>query len=455
MSLRTRVSLAVAALTGLALLMGGAFARENAQSELITGIDAFLIERSANFSGPGAPTVNEHMALVGSIPDDERPLFAQSDAHTVLVAPDGTRLAAPGTPELPLLDTTKPDGSSSAEPVFARVSVSGTEYRMIATPIPGGGYALIGRDLTEADAVVAGLTNRLAVAGGVGLCLVTFAAWLIVRRSLAPVEQVASAAEQIAASMDLGDPITISRNDEVGRLATSFNTMTAALADSRNRQRELVQNAGHELRTPLASLKTGLEVLGHFEELSPERRERLLANADRELDSLATLVNELVELAHNPTETHEPTHTRLADIAGAVATTASDRFGRSITVASTRPFEVPCVGSLVERAVANLVDNAVKFSPAGGPIEITVTHNTIEVVDSGDGIEERDLPRIFDRFYRSDQARGLPGSGLGLSIVADVARQHGGHVWASNRPEGGARIGFSIGRDQPAAAAFT
>ena len=442
MNLKLRLALSVTIVATVALAGTGWLAVQNTQAELIDGIDEFLDVRAADFSRPDAPTFEEHRLLVPTEPPADLPLFAEADTVSVVIGPDGTRLSPPGTPELPtvLVD-------SDEAPQFRTVTVGGTEYRMIIVAIPEGGSAQVARDLTEANDVVRGLTTRLALGGTVGLAAIAAAVWLLVTRSLTPMERVTSAAERIADSMNLDEQIEVARSDEVGRLASSFNTMTAALAVSREQQQRFVDDAAHELRTPLAGLKTRLETLEQLDRLPPERRTRLIGNARRDLDSLTDLVDELVRLARNPEELPAATDVDLESIVRTLAESATARHDRPIEVTATAARPIRCVEPLVARAVNNLIDNAIKFSPPGQPIEILVGDRTVEVLDRGSGIDPEHLSQVFERFHRAPEARSLPGSGLGLAIVASVAQHHGGEAWAKNRPGGGSRVGFSLGQD--------
>ncbi|MFF5187701.1 ATP-binding protein [Streptomyces sp. NPDC000345] len=232
--------------------------------------------------------------------------------------------------------------------------------------------------------------------------------------------------------------------DEVGRLSASFGRMLGRIAAAREAQERLVHDAAHELRTPLTSLRANATVLRRAGELTPDARERLIDDVESETRELGDLVDQLVELAlariHE--EAEEPVE--LAEVAR--------RAGRRVYRRTGRLVHVDADGSVVrgrpqalERAVGNLLENAAKFDPAGGdPLEIRVRRGAVTVSDRGPGIGAKDLPRVFDRFYRAESARGLPGSGLGLAIVRDVAEAHGGTVRAGARPGGGTSIGFSV-----------
>ena len=229
----------------------------------------------------------------------------------------------------------------------------------------------------------------------------------------------------MAATGDLTERVAVSGDDELGRLATRFNAMLAALEESVGRQRRLVADASHELRTPLTSTRTNIDLLR--EGLLPEEEaRRALDDAATELAALTTLVSDLVELARGEERKLRVEDVHLDDLVGSAVERARSRAPEATFVTSLSPTIVRADPVLLERAVLNLLDNAVKYSPAGAPIEVTVREGEVVVADHGPGVAEEDVARIFDRFYRSAAARSKPGAGLGLAIVREAARAHGG-----------------------------
>jgi two-component system sensor histidine kinase MprB len=264
-----------------------------------------------------------------------------------------------------------------------------------------------------------------------------------------------SAAEDVARTRLLGIEVPVTGYDEVGRLGRSFDRMLGRLAQSEEDQRRLVQDAGHELRTPLTSLRTNISLLRRIDELPPATREELVADLTQEARELTDLVNELVDLAAGQSDTEPPQRVDLADIAEDVAGLARRRTGRDIVVRASGDTSTDGRPALLQRAMSNLVENAAKFDRDGkAPIEIAVSGPArpgtvrVEVLDRGPGIAAGDLIRIFDRFYRAPDARSLPGSGLGLSIVREVAMTHGGAPFAFRRDGGGSVIGFTVGAER-------
>jgi two-component system sensor histidine kinase MprB len=271
----------------------------------------------------------------------------------------------------------------------------------------------------------------IGLAGGLGL--------VVSRAALAPVRRLTEAAENVTQTGDLSERIEVDGEDELSRLASRFNTMLAALEASARAQRQLVADASHELRTPLTSLRTNIEVLAGKRRLPVAEREPLMRDVVEQLDEMTTLIAELMELSHGDREPSEAKDVRLDVLAAdAVERTRRNRPGVEFKT-DLQESLVHGVPENLERAIGNLLDNAAKWSPPGGEVEVVVKDGEITVRDRGPGIDDADRPYVFDRFYRSTSARGMPGSGLGLAIVRQVAEAHGGTVTAE-RPEGGGTL---------------
>ena len=358
------------------------------------------------------------------------------------LAPDGTVTVLLGS-ALPVdaTDRALAAGGRSGQTRYRTESIGRSTYRVL-TQSTGSGAVMAARSLDVTDHVLADLAVEIAASGLAVLAVAAAAGWLIARRITRRLLQLTEAAERISATGRLDTPMGTPGRDEVGRLGTALDTMLAELARSREDQQRLVQNAGHELRTPLTSLRTNLTVLRRSAELSPEGRGRLLDDLDGETRELSTLVNELVELASDRRATEQPGPVDLADLAERTAERFRRRTGREITVEATDAV-VDARRQALERAVSNLIDNALKFD-ARGPVTVRVAPGRIEVLDRGPGIDPDDAPHVVERFYRATAARSLPGSGLGLSIVREVAELHGGTVVVAARPGGGAVVGFTL-----------
>ncbi|MCC8251258.1 sensor histidine kinase [Saccharothrix luteola] len=322
-----------------------------------------------------------------------------------------------------------------------------TDFRVIAVPYGDGQAMLIAQSTKPLNVTLGKLSVVLFVISGLGVLVAAAAGTAVARTGLRPVQRLTEATERVALTGDLR-PIPVSGDDELALLSQRFNAMLGAVADSQERQRRLVADAGHELRTPLTSMRTNLELLLASERpdaptLSDEDKAEINADVRAQLDELTTLIGDLVELAREdaPQVVHEP-----VDLVEVVER-ALDRAKRRATgvdfVVELQPWFLLGDSSALERAVLNLLDNAVKFSPTGGVVRLSLKQlgdgsAVVEVADSGPGIADADLPHVFERFYRSSEARTLPGSGLGLAIVKQVAERHGGMAYVGRAPEGGA-----------------
>jgi two-component system, OmpR family, sensor histidine kinase MprB len=326
--------------------------------------------------------------------------------------------------------------------LFTDAHVNGVHVRIITFPysLQPGIAVQIARPLTEVDHSLGRIENYLVLIGGGGIAIAAALGLAVSRAALAPVRRLTATTEKVTETGDLSQRIESSGRDELGRLAASFNAMLGALEESTRAQRQLVADASHELRTPLTSLRTNIEVLASDRTLPPGEPERLLKDVIEQLGEMTTLISELIDLARGEQQTAEPEEVRL-DLVAADAVERARRDQPAVTfVTDLQESVVQGVPSTIERAVANLLDNAAKWSPPGGDVEVGVRSGAVTVRDHGPGIDEQDLPYIFNRFYRAPSARGQPGSGLGLAIVRQVAEAHGGDVVAERAEGGGTRV---------------
>jgi two-component system sensor histidine kinase MprB len=322
-----------------------------------------------------------------------------------------------------------------------------TESRVIAVKYAPGQAVIIAQSMLPQRTTLAKLSVVLLLIGGAGVLLAAIAGTAVARTGLRPVQRLTEATERVANTGDL-TPIPVSGDDELARLTHSFNAMLGAVAESQERQRRLVADAGHELRTPLTSMRTNLELLLASERpdsptLSEEDKREIQSDVRAQLDELTTLIGDLVELAREdaPQVIHEPVD--LVEVVERSLDRARRRASNVTFDVQLQPWTLLGDSSALERAVLNLLDNAVKFSPSGSAVRLNVRQvgdgsAVVEVADAGPGIADADLPHVFERFYRSSEARTLPGSGLGLAIVKQVAQRHGGTATAGRAPEGGA-----------------
>ncbi len=325
------------------------------------------------------------------------------------------------------------------------VSVNGTQLRVITVPWTSTGALQYARDLSEIDEVLMGLKVRLLLAGLLATLGAWILGWFIAGQLARPIRRLSVVATEVATTRDLSINVPTKGAGEVGELGRSFSSMMTALSTSLEQQHRLVSDASHELRTPLTALRTNVESLELFQEIPEKERQAMIRDIRLEVEELATLTAELVDLATDQLRSAEPMGTvDLLTLTREIAERARRRSARPITVIDGGGNAVDGHANQLLRAISNLVDNAIKYSPEGSPIDITVDGGVIRVRDHGPGIKDIDLPHIFERFYRSQETRSAPGSGLGLAIVADAVNRHQGVVFAANAKDGGAIVGFDL-----------
>ncbi len=436
MSLRWRIAVGLAVIAGVVCAAAATGAYLSTKQQLQNSVDESLLARTREVNNDRGPGGGGRPGPGGGPRNDcPQPGDLQPASAAQIVAPDGTiTQCILGGPLLPVTDVG-----------FQTTNIDGTPYRILTSSWHEGGVIQIARDLEESQAVLADMRLRLFLLALGGTVAAAALGWWLARRIVRPVVKLRDTAEQIASTQDLTTPIPADGDGEVGSLARSFTTMVDALATSRAQQQRLITDASHEMRTPLTSLRTNIELLGRANGLPDAQRTEVVDALQLEVGELSDLVAELVELATDSSRSQPTEPVVLADIAGDVATRAIRRYGREVTVVSADDLQ-PIDGqpAQLERAISNLVDNAIKYSPTGSPVEIGVTSTDVVVRDRGPGIAAEDQPHVFDRFYRSTLARGEPGSGLGLAIVQQIVQRHHGRVWATNRPGGGAEVGFSL-----------
>jgi two-component system sensor histidine kinase MprB len=318
------------------------------------------------------------------------------------------------------------------------IRVGDLHLRMLVVPLGDGRAAQVALPLDRVDDVIHRLVVVLFVMIVAGVAIAVIAGRFVASAALRPVQRLRTATGEVARSRRAGARIPVEGNDELADLASSFNEMLAALELSILSQQALVADASHELRTPITTLRTNVEFL--LREPGLAGYVPLLTELRQELEDLGALVTDLVELARDEQAAEQSGDVRLDEIVAVVVTRAKRRAPALKFVTDAEPLVVSGSAERLERAIANIIDNAVKWSPDGGAVEVTVAAGEVVVRDHGPGIDSGDLPHIFDRFYRSGDARGLPGSGLGLAIVRQVADSHGGSVVAERAPGGGTRV---------------
>ncbi|HEY6835174.1 MAG TPA: HAMP domain-containing sensor histidine kinase [Gaiellaceae bacterium] len=437
MSFRARLTLVAAAAVALAVVAASAVAFVVVRNELRGQVDSTLRSREATIAHSQFPPHSEQGpdgdTYLDLGPDVPRDTWAR------LVTPAGTTLRTFGSPALPVDRHVREAAGQGGSQYFTDVSASGRQYRVLTIPGSTGTALQLIRDLTDVNRTLHRLSLLLTLIALGGIAVAAGLGLVVSRAALRPVRRLTETAENVSETGDLSQRIEVTGHDELSRLATSFNTMLGALEESSRAQRQLVADASHELRTPLTSLRTNIEVLAGERTLPPEDREKLLSDVVEQLGEMTTLIAELIELAR--AEQHpEPAEDVRLDLLAEDAVERARRNSPNVTFSTD--FEESLVHgapSTIERAVANLLDNAAKWSPVDGNVEVAVHGGEVTVRDHGPGIADEDLPYVFDRFYRASAARGLPGSGLGLAIVKQVAEAHGGTV-AAERPDGGGTL---------------
>ena len=428
MSLQWRIAAALAAVAALATMSVGMISYRATSGRLMEEVDR---------------SIRTAMATIIDSPSRSLTSRGVVDTYVIqIVGPSGQVRGSNQVPPIPV--------ERGAEEVVGRlgrqdletVKTDDDKVRMFTYGVGGGAFQ-VGRSIEENERVLDDLKWRTALV----VLLVTVAAallgWLIARTVAGPLKRLTRAATDVERSGRLDVEVPVSGKDEVGQLGTAFNGMLGALANSREAQQRLVEDAGHELRTPLTSVRTNLAVLRRHPDLDPEMRQRVLEDLETETEELVALVEEIVSLARGTIDESPATSFELGEVARTVAARAHRRHARQVNVTADHSV-VEASPAAVERAISNLVDNAAKFDRSGGPIDVVVADRSVVVHDRGPGIAAEDRERVFDRFYRAEGARSLPGSGLGLSIVREVAERNGGTVLVAERPGGGVSVGFTM-----------
>ena len=359
-----------------------------------------------------------------------------------LIRPDGAVIRAPGEDfQIPVSRSDLELAVAGGEPRYEDVEAHHTKLRVLTQPLPGGGALQVAASLHDTEETLSALVLVLLLVSAGGVALAAALGPIVARTALAPAGEVSDAAVEVARTHDLTRRIEVRGDDELGRLAASFNEMMEGLGRSEAAQRRLVADASHELRTPLATLRTNIETLGRAEGLSGRERELLIGDVTDELEEMTGLVADIVELAREPGANRvSPQDVRLDHLAAEAVERARRRARGLAFTERLQPTLVTGDPARIGRAISNLLDNATKWSPDGGEVEVETAGGRVRIRDHGPGFKDEDLPKVFDRFWRSDEARGTPGSGLGLAIVQRVAEEHGGTAAAANAAGGGAAV---------------
>jgi two-component system, OmpR family, sensor histidine kinase MprB len=379
--------------------------------------------------------------------------FGGASGYVQFISPKGAVYVPGGqgsSPRIALSARDRAIAKSGRGRALADRTVRGTQLRVLTLGTGVEGAVMIALPLTEVDHELSRILLILAIVGVTGIAIAAAMGALVARAALAPVGRFTRRTERLTGSPDLSERLEVTGRDELSRLASSFNATLDALERSVQSQRHMIADASHELRTPIASLRANIQILQDAERLPAEDQASLRADIIDELDELTSLVSDVVELARGTKSGRVVDDVRLDRIVRE-AVERNRRRGELRFQVTLEPTVIRGEPDRVNRAVSNLVDNARKWSPPDGLVEIDLRDGVLTVRDHGPGFEEADLPHVFERFYRAEQARKLPGSGLGLAIVRQAAEAHSGYVEAENAPGGGACLRVSFGA--PAAVA--
>jgi two-component system sensor histidine kinase MprB len=468
MSLRFRLGVAAGVAVALAVVAVAVSAYEGTRSTLFGQIDNSLRVITSQALHPpgggdfdGAPATgaprrgggpfgagNGHDCDDGlGINSPSAPAFGGAAGLVQLITPRGTVCRGNGGGrQIPADSRATALARSGRGQYFADKTVAGTDIRVLVTGAPGHGALEVALPLADVNHSLSHELLLMLIIAAAGIAVAAVLGILVARTALAPIARFTHETEAIAARPERleTDRVSISGNDELARLGRTFNQTLDALERSVAAQRNLVADASHELRTPIASIRANLQLLRDEDRLPESDRESLREDVIEELDELTALVGDVVELARGSRPSGEPGDVRLDEIVSSIVERTRRRAPELTIKASIEPTLVQGEGARIARAVTNVLDNASKWSPPGGTIEVELHGGTLSVRDHGPGFQAQDLPFVFDRFHRAKDARGKPGSGLGLAIVRQAAEAHGGFAEAANAAGGGAllRLGF-------------
>jgi two-component system sensor histidine kinase MprB len=449
-SLRLRIAGAAGAAVAVAVVLAAVIVYLAIRSELRGEVENGLrdIARAAAYDR------QPHGGGGNGRPDDVRPppdvAFGGPRGYLQFVSPQGTAKRPAGESDvLPISERARQIAKAGAGDDVTDAHVEGHHLLVYTAGIGDRGAIQVARPLDEVDSELDRVLIILVLVGAAGIALAAALGLLVSHTALAPIARFTSRTEHLAEELDLSERIDVVGRDELARLAHSFNTTLDALERAVASQRQLVADASHELRTPIASLRANVQILEDVDQLPREELDALRHDIIAELDELTTLVGDVVELARGDQPAGELDDVRLDEVVTALVARAERRANAPAFHVEVEPTVIRGEPERIGRAVSNLIDNACKWNAPGRPVEVRLKGGVVEVRDHGPGFAEEDLPHVFERFYRADNARGRPGSGLGLAIVQQAAEAHGGSVEAANAAGGGAVLRL---RFTPAAA---
>ena len=436
MSFRLRVTLLTAAAVAVGIAIASLVVYVTARSELLGQVDSDLRARAASLAAI-FPAHDEGVSIRQRLELVNRVAAERPDEPAAIVQVNSPRLTllsqGPASRRLPPVS---PSRVERERVVVRELLIAGARYRVLAAPFRGG-VVQVARPLAGVERELGRLRLVLvlvSLGGAVGAALLGA---VVSRAAVAPLRRLLATTDRIIETSDLSARTGQSGRDEVGHLASRFDTMLETLESAVRSQRQLVADASHELRTPLASLRANLELLIDPGAVAADERDELVADIRAELEAVTSLINELLELARGEEVDVAPIEFQLDETVRKAVERVQRRAPQARFDVRLEPSVVRGVPERIERAVDNLLDNARKWSPNGAVVDVSVRDGTVEVRDHGPGIAAEDRERVFDRFYRARSARRLPGAGLGLAIVKQIADAHGGAVTVEDAPGGG------------------
>jgi two-component system, OmpR family, sensor histidine kinase MprB len=456
-SLRTRLTLAGGGAVFAALAIASSVIYVDVRSNLRNQVDVQLLQSTdgiafkwaAANSGQTLPSRKAAAGkkaaatkAVGTKPAGTKgfPLFGKAPpAGFFQIIPILSAARNGGEPRfVALTGRDKAVASGLSPPYFRDVRFAGSAMRLYTMRLPSSSDGLVrtAQALTMPNVTIANVRRLLLGLTFGGALVAALLGWLAASTVLRPVRVLAGTVRDVSATRDLGRRIPVSGHDELASLAADFNAMLAALDESQQAQQQLIADASHELRTPLTAHRANIELLAR-PDLPAEQRQRVLGAAVRATEELSALVGDLIEAARDgrSVDTREPL--ALDQLVAAAVERAEHRAPELRFESRLEPYRSVGSRSRLERAVDNVLDNAIKWSPPGGTVDIRLADGTLTVRDRGPGIPDADLPHVFDRFYRAAASRALPGSGLGLAIVKQTVDDHGATVTVANADGGG------------------
>ena len=430
MTLSRRLILMTSLAIGVVTVLVCAFSYVLVRHEVYGRLDKTLVAR-ATVLGPAARQVGTQKTLPIVVTPGE---YVQTvDATGRTRRPPQQAVVLPATSERAV-------AAGKRAPFFATRTINSERVRMFTARVAPGLALEVARSLHDEDATLSRLRLVFLLLGASGVVISILLGTWIAETALAPVRRLTRAATEIEATRNLAVRLDEHGSDEVAQLSSSFNSMLAALERSVAAQRLLVADASHEFRTPITSMRANVELLERADDLAADERGDILRSVVDELDELAALVSDVIELARDPEARVEHREVQLEEIVAAALERMRRRAPHVRFDATLEPFVLQGDPDALLRSVTNLLDNAAKWSPDGGVVEVELRDGELRVRDHGPGIAEAELALVFERFYRSPAARSQPGSGLGLAIVRHVATAHGGRAEVANAPGGGAEF---------------